>query len=243
MSPHVLFSQGRRVLRQLVLIAAASAGLAQAESIREPRSLGAFQTIVSSGSFDVRVRQADRTTVEIEGEPAAVAQIETTVEPSADGPVLHLRTKPGVRWGARQPVRVHVGTPELRAVTLRGSGDLEIGALKTPELRLGLRGSGDARIRGLQTERLSASLAGSGDLEADGQATRVSVSMAGSGGARLRGLASRQVEVSIAGSGDAEVQADESLSVQIAGSGDVRYAGPARVSQSVLGSGRVSPLR
>lgn len=243
MSPHVLSSHWRRVLRRLVLIAACGAGLAQAQSVREPRSLAAFQTIVSSGSFDVRVRQAERTTVEVEGEPAAVAQIVTTVETSADGPVLHLRTKPGVRWSARQPVRVHVSVPELRAVTLRGSGDLDIGALKTPELRLGLAGSGDARIRGLQTERLSASLAGSGDLEADGQATRVSVSMAGSGGARLRELASRQVDVSIAGSGDAEVQADESLSVRIAGSGDVRYVGPARVSQSVVGSGSVRPWR
>ena len=184
MSPRILISGSRRLFRQLVLLAACSAGLAQAESIREPRTLGAFQAIVSSGSFDVHVRQSERTTVEVEGESTIVAQIDTTVEPSADGPVLHLRTKPGARWRGLKPVRVHVGTPELRSVMLRGSGDLEISALKSPELRVGLRGSGDARIRGLQTERLSASLAGSGDLQADGQATRVSLSMAGSGSVR-----------------------------------------------------------
>lgn len=243
MHPALLIENARRLIRPLAFIAACGMGLAQAQPVREARPVGPFQALVSSGSFDVRIRQSDRTTVEVEGEPSVVAQIETVVEPSGDGAVLQIRARNGARWSSMQPVRIHVATPTLRAVSLRGSGDLEIQGLKTPELRLGLSGSGDARVSGLQTERFSASLAGSGDIRAEGQATRLSLSIAGSGDARLRELTSRQAEVSIAGSGDAEVHADESLSVQIAGSGDVRYAGGARVTRAVAGSGSVAPMR
>lgn len=214
-----------------------------AQAARETRTPGDFQAIVSHGAFDLRVQQADRVSVELEAEEAMLAQIETVVETSDRGAVLHIRPKSGVRWpwrwGADTAPKVRVAMPRLTGVTLRGSGDLKLEPFTTPELALSVVGSGDVRFNKLATDRLSVAISGSGDVRGDGKSEQVKLSIAGSGDARLGGLVAQSVEVKIAGSGNAEVFADQQLNISIAGSGDVRHGGAATPNTSIAGGGRV----
>lgn len=238
---HALRSTLLSTLATLLVTVTAIPGAAHAA--REQRATGDFQAIASSGAFDLRVRQGERTSVEVEGDEQAVAQVETVVESGSKGAVLKIRQRPGSSWrGSKAPV-IHVTTAQLTSVSLSGAGDLQLEAFKTPELVIALSGSGDASLRSIDAEQLRIRIAGSGDVSGDGRAARLTLSIAGSGEAKLRDLKSSHAEVSIAGSGDAEVHADQSLDVRIAGSGDVRYAGNATVKSKVVGSGSTRQLR
>jgi hypothetical protein len=212
-----------------------------ANAATERRTTPAFQSVVSSGPFDVQVRQAAQISLELEGDADVLAQIETVVE-GGDGGTLQIRPRRGVRLSWPKTVVVRIAMPQLQALALRGSGDLTVEAFQTPQLRVSIAGAGNVVIRALDTERLSLSISGSGDIRADGRARQTELNIAGSGNAKLRALAAEQVDVSIAGSGDAELRADKRLDVSIAGSGDVRYLGNPVVKRSVVGSGTVQAL-
>ncbi|MCE2659057.1 MAG: DUF2807 domain-containing protein [Rubrivivax sp.] len=225
-----------------VLVFGLGLGLSDpASAATERRSTPTFQSIVSSGPFEVQVRQAAQIGVELDGDADVLAQIETVVE-GVDGGTLQIRPRRGVRLSGPRPVVVRIAMPQLQAVALRGAGDLTVEAFQTPQLKVSIAGAGNAVMRALDTERLTLNISGSGDMRADGRARQTQLNIAGSGDAKLRGLVAEQVEVSIAGSGSAELRADKALDVSIAGSGDVRYVGNPVVKRSVVGSGTVQPL-
>jgi hypothetical protein len=231
-------------LLPLIAVALAS-GLVPggAWAARVVRDTGEFQSIVSHAPVQLRVRQGERSSVEIEGDDEVIAQLQTLVEQGSDGPVLRIDFKRGARLRSQRPAIVHVVARQLQAVALRGAGDLFLEALRVPAFRLSIAGSGDARLQGLETEQLAIGISGSGGVKGEGRTQRLSLSIAGSGQAQLRGISATRVEVSIAGSGDAEVHADQTLDVSIAGSGDVRHAGAAVARSTVQGSGTVKPMR
>ncbi|ODV08556.1 MAG: hypothetical protein ABT20_11930 [Rubrivivax sp. SCN 70-15] len=202
---------------------------------------GDFDAIALAGSIDLVVHQAAKQAVTVSADDNVLALIETVVEQRAAGPTLVIRFKRGESLRRVSKAEVRVDVVHLRALSSAGSGDLRVGALTTPTLKLSLSGSSDARLQGLSTGSLEVSIAGSGDIGASGSAKQVRVGIAGSGDADLAALNADAVSVHIAGSGDASVTANQQLEVSIAGSGDVRYGGAVtNVKSSVAGSGSVT---
>jgi hypothetical protein len=203
----------------------------------ERRVVGEFEAIAQEGSIDLIVRQTGKEGVEVSAEDRLLPQIETVVE----NRTLQVRFKRGEWVRSHRNIRVTVDVIKLNAVTMAGSGDVQIEGVKTPSLKLTLSGSADAQLRRLDADALEVRISGSGDVTADGRARQVKVSIAGSGDAELAGLEADEVSVRIAGSGDANVTANKSLDVAVAGSGDVRYGGMvASVKSSMAGSGSIS---
>jgi len=227
----------------LALGAAPFAGAATVGSgtaATETRDVSGFAAIAMKGNIDVVVRQAERESVQVSTDANLLPLLQTVVEGSGDQRSLRIQWKSGESISTRSRTVVTVDVVRLGAVTLAGSGDLDLQALKTPALTLSVSGSSDALLRKLDTGDLRISVAGSGDVQARGKATRVDVSIAGSGDVQTRELAADDVRVSIAGSGDASVSATRTLEVSIAGSGDVDYGGGAtQVRSRVVGSGTV----
>lgn len=207
----------------------------------EVRPASDFDAIAASASIDVVVRQAAKEAVTVEAEDNILPLVETVVEAAGSGRRLVIRFKRGESISTRKPVKVTVDVVRLGAVSMAGSGDLDVQALKTPALKVSLAGSSDARFAGLATEAFELSISGSSDVVAAGNARRVSLSIAGSGDAKMGKLMADDVSISIAGSGDAEVHADRSLEVSAAGSGDVVWSGNAtQVKSRIAGSGSVT---
>lgn len=227
----------------LFVTAFAGIGMAsEAQAAVETRSTATFQSIVSSGAFDIQVRQGEQISVELEGDEGVLALIETIVD-AEDGGTLRVQPKRGARMPSFKNPVVRITLPQLQAVALRGAGDLKLESFNAPQLRLSISGSGNAVFKSLTSEKLVLSISGSGDIRGDGRAQQLKLSIAGSGDAKLRALSGDQVDVSIAGSGSAEVAAEKTLNVRIAGSGDVRYLGTPAIKTSVAGSGSVKSLR
>lgn len=222
------------------LPAAHAATTGSGKSATEAREASGFAAIAMRGDIDVVVRQGTREAVQVSADDNLLPLLQTVVEGSGDQRTLRIQWKSGESIRTRSRTVVTVDVVKLTAVSLSGSGDLALGALKTPSLALSISGSSDAKIEQLDAGQLSVSISGSGDVQASGKASKLDVSISGSGDVRMRELVAEDANVSIAGSGDASVNASKALAVSIAGSGDVEYTGGAMLAKArVAGSGSI----
>ena len=213
------------------------------EIASETRDVGSFDGIALSGGFKVLVRQNSTTRLELKADKNLLALIETKVVEGSKGRTLEIAPKRGVNLSATVTPVITVDMVQLRALSIAGSGDVRVEAMKTGSVDVSIAGSGDIRFTDLDSDRLGVKVAGSGDVTATGRTDKLDVSVAGSGDVKLRGLVAQEAKVSIAGSGDAQVQAVKTLKVSVSGSGDVAYLGSPEISLSVAGSGKVRKLQ
>lgn len=212
------------------------------EVATEARDLGSFDGIALTGGFKVLVRQGTAARFELKGDKNVLPYIETRVIDGSKGRTLEIGPKKGYSLSTTVTPLITVDLAQLRAVSISGSGDIRIEAMKTPAVDASISGSGDIKFIDLSSEQLTLRVAGSGDIMAAGRTGSLSISVAGSGDVKARSLEASDVKVSIAGSGDAQVQAVKTLKVSISGSGDVAYVGSPEISMSVAGSGKVKKI-
>lgn len=203
----------------------------------EVRAVSGFQAVALEGAMTVKVARADSTQVQVSGSDRALALVETMVETREGVPTLVVRSRRSWFNQASDTV-VQVQGPQFQALSVAGSGTLQVRLSNQPSLRLATAGSGELGVEGVTAHRIDVQVAGSGDVRVRGAAQNLTVSVAGSGDAWLGELEAEDVRVSVAGSGDARVNARQRLRASVAGSGDVRYRGPARdVVVTTTGSG------
>jgi hypothetical protein len=228
-----------RIAAPVALMLACIAMAAAAER-HETRAVSGFHAVALSAPIKVELVQGDAEGMTLDGDEAALAEIETVVE---DGS-LKIRNKSHSWFSGPDMSRVvaHVSAKTIDGLSTAGSGDIRTASLRTKDLKVSIAGSGDVRIETLAASDVQVSIAGSGDVLVGGKADVVHTSIAGSGDMKASKLESRESSVSIAGSGDAMLWAHDSIHVSIMGSGDVRYYGDPAVNKSVLGSGEVKRM-
>ena len=182
--------------------------------IDETRATAPFTRIEVHGDLDVTILQGPRSHVTVEGEPAAVALVDTKVN---DGTL-------SVRWRGQSdpddPVSVEVGVESLEGIDLFGSGN--------------------ATVEGIRAQKFEAILYGSGDMTLEGTAKKFKSAVYGSGEIDAEDLITESTQASVEGSGEAWVFAKRHLHARVHGSGEVLYSGaPRRVNKRVQGSGSV----
>jgi hypothetical protein len=219
----------------------APAAAAQASAQAERHfAVGAFESIAVAGPYNVIVTPGRAHGVRASGSPAALDQLDVTVERGA----LRIGTQRGGWLRRAQRVRgtatIHVTTPRLASASIAGSGDMRIERVEARSFSASVAGSGDMDIGRIRAEDARFSIAGSGNIRAAGGAGSANLSIAGSGDMDLRDFETRTARVSVMGSGDVRLRATEHASVSVMGSGDVQVTGGARCDVNRRGSGRVS---
>lgn len=180
----------------------------------EPRAVATFNKIELRGAFDVKVICQRDQSIDIQADDNLLPFIYSEV----DGSTLKIGTRQ--KFSTRTPIQITITVPNLEALSLAGSGDVEVIEVNNQQLAINLAGSGDVRLSGT-TKAVNLSLAGSGDIDA-------------------QELFSDSAKVSVAGSGNVVVNAEKDLETRIAGSGDVTYYGnPTNVVKKVAGSGSI----
>lgn len=175
-----------------------------------------FDKVVSNGSVDVIVTKGDSNGLKVKADDNITPLVKTRVE---DG-VLHVETEGSYNTQHCPQVILQLDHP-LTAVTLTGSGDMQ--------------------ISGQDGAQLTATLQGSGDLSVSGRVDQLNLSSMGSGDFNGQGLVADKAAVNSMGSGDTTVKADN-LNVQLMGSGDCYYVGSPKLTKSVMGSGDIEQL-
>lgn len=136
-------------------------------------------------------------------------------------------------------VRWDLVLPAVEAVTVSGSGHVEVVSTESPDLALVVEGSGDIDVVDAAAEAVTADITGSGRIAVTGTSARQEVRIEGSGIYQADQLDSREATVVVEGSGTADVQVSGRLDARVSGSGSVRYTGDAAVTKAVDGSGEV----
>jgi hypothetical protein len=200
------------LLAMVVASGVAHADIRSASEVRLPE----FHSIELAGGLDVEITVGPTASVAISGDPDVVDKVTTVV----NGSTLVIDTKARWHLHTRNPLVAHVTVPELRSVTLNGSGRMTVSGVASPSFAIDLAGSGSLTVAG-STGSLRATLDGSGSVEA----TRLTV---------------KDAAIALGGSGNVSLSASQSVDAKLTGHGNIRVLGhPARVERSVSGSGNI----
>ncbi|MGP1992848.1 head GIN domain-containing protein [Zobellia laminariae] len=204
------------------------------------RSVGDYESIAISGSFDIDLVSGSEGALIVKGEENFLEYIVTEVENGK----LVIRVKKGVNLKPsihKGGIHVQVPVESIDALSLSGSGDI-VGhtTLKTADFKTSMSGSGDITLD-VDTETLSASMSGSGDMNLSGNTRDFKATISGSGDIKAFDLNADNVEATVSGSADIKVTANEKLKARVSGSGDINYRGnPKKVDTKTSGSGDIS---
>jgi len=181
----------------------------------EHRNVSGFSKIDMEGAYDITVKVGPAAGVDLSGDDNLLKLIETKIK----GDTLVVSSKKNLR--TKKPLKVTITTPNLKAFSLEGAGDVD--------------------ISGINESEFSVDLSGAGDLKASGQAKKLHATLSGAGDVQLYDLKSETVNASLSGTGNLKVWATKYLKASMSGVGDLSYKGhPAQVEKSSSGVGEVS---
>lgn len=206
----------------------------------DTRSIGSFHSVVLAVHAKLKINQGDGGSVSITGDDNIVPLVQAVVEDGA----LTIRwvEKGSYSTRFRNDLEIVVSAKNIDALTIDGSGEIQVDRLKTPKLNATIHGSGDIGVAALDADSLAATIKGSGSITAAGRADALEVSVAGSGELLAAKLQSSRAKVDLHGSGEATLRARDELKAVIAGSGQINYYGKPKLSSEVAGSGRIRQL-
>jgi hypothetical protein len=186
----------------------------------EKRDVEKFDAVTLKGSADVFITVGEKTEVTVTADDNILPYVTTEVEENT----LVISTKPHTSLHYKE-LKVFITTPDLSAIKLDGSGDIEVEGLKGDSFKIDVNGCGDVAAKG-QVQKLDCLIKGSGDLA-------------------LGDLEAKAVNIKIAGSGDAKINAVESLQAKISGSGDIAYKAhdKLKIVKKILGSGEINKIQ
>lgn len=202
---------------------------------KETRRVGTFDAIELDGAVDLRLTQGAKPSVVVEAPDSAVSLIQTT----ASSGRLRVAMTECVRTSGAV-MRVHVTVPTLRAIEVRGAGEVEgVGTLRGDELALTVHGAGELTLA-LQVDALAIAVYGAGELTLTGRAATQRVDIHGAGEIEGFGLTSARAIVRVYGAGEVEVHATDELDAEIGGAGEITYRGkPKKLRKAIHGVGEI----
>lgn len=187
--------------------------------VEESRHLShRFDQILSNGSVDVEVVAGPANSLKVQADDNILPLVKTRVQ---DG-ILYVDSEGSYKTRHRPRVLLELPHP-ISAVTLNGSGNMDISDQ-----------AGDS---------FSAKLVGSGNLRMQGKVTNLSLNSLGSGQFDGKDLITDQATLRCMGSGHSIVHADRFLDVHLMGSGDCSFAGNPKVTRQIMGTGVLAPLQ
>lgn len=186
--------------------------------ISETRDVSGFDSVALEGSGKVTISVGEGESVTVEADDNIVPLIQTRVE----NDTLVISTKNNTNITTRNTVRVNISMKSLKAIYLKGSGEINASGVA----------GGNVEIQ----------LPGSGNITVNGTADSLKISLPGSGNVTCDGLKAKSATISLNGSGNITAYASESLDATLNGSGTIRYSGsPTQVNKSINGSGTINP--
>ncbi|MEP7014861.1 MAG: DUF2807 domain-containing protein [Verrucomicrobiota bacterium] len=179
----------------------------------DQRSIGAFDELQASGSFDIQWRN---------GPPSLSITTDRNLLQYISGEItdnrLRLRTRE--RLSPSHGIKVVVMSPSRNGAKISGAVDLTVPELAGPKFYFQSTGASDVKLDG-NIDELLADMTGASDLNAKNLHTKIA-------------------EISTTGAADADISVSETLRVSITGAGTVNYHGnPPTIEKHVTGAGSI----
>lgn len=168
-------------------------------------------TIVLNGPGTLIIQQGNNESFSIEGDPAIISKITTTVS----GNQLQITN---TNSGNNTAVKYRITIKNLASITLNGGGE--------------------GNITGLNVSTLTSTL-DSGRLFLSGSANQQTMTVNGNGEINARNLTGQTATVTINGAGTATVNVTQTLNAIVNGGGSIFYIGNPTVNKQVNGNGQI----
>lgn len=196
---------------------------------------GPFEQLDIEGAAQVRLSQADRDEVIVQGGGNVDVQL-------VDG---RLRINPSGDWKFwnSDRLQVHVRMRKLTRLSLSGTGDVHAPArFVCDRLSISISGAGLARFDDLKAAQLRFDISGAGDGQLAGQVDEFKLAISGKGKVAAEQLRAGLAVVAISGVGQARLWAVDELRVGVSGVGHVDYWGEPTVKRGTTGIATVNSL-
>jgi hypothetical protein len=224
------------MIRHLALFAIAATTPLSAAPLPRNFSVGSFDRVRVEAPFAVTLATGRAPFARAEGPAAALDLIDLRVE----GRTLIVRQRSG--WNGRGmgvPVRISLGTPDIRSAYLLGSGSLAIDRLRGLSVEISVAGPGSLSVGDIAADRLSAGIQGSGGLTLAGKVKSATFALRGSPTISGSSLQADELTIAAEGTGEVEAAVRSRATVTAAGTVQVRLGGAPACILKVSGSALV----
>lgn len=178
----------------------------------------------------LQITQGERESLTIEARPEILAQITTTVRGGQliiqlDGSFMDKLGFALSTSFTRPMVRYLLTVKNLSGLDLAGFVQANAAELQSGDLNLTLKGAGEMTIGALTAQNLTVDLQGTGRIELSGQVGEQRVAIQGPSSYQARNLKTRRTSLKLKGIGRASVWAVDELEIKVRGLGQVEVRG------------------
>lgn len=200
-----------------------------------------FERIRLDGDFRVKVVNGVAPYARAKGSMRGLDGVSVTVE----GRTLVVRAAKSASWGGfpgneSGPIEIEVGTHELSAVYVNGSGALEINRAKGLKFDISGQGAGLITIEAVDVDQLSLSLAGAASARLGGTAGKATIMVRGTSVLDAPTLSVKDVVIGAQGPATVRLNATKTAKVDAAGVASVVLTGNPSCTVKTQGSASVS---
>jgi len=212
--------------------------LGSGKIISETRPISGFTALELNGIGTLIIEQGSKESLEVTAEDNIINYLKSDVY----GRNLRLSVDDFVSIDPTEEIIFHLTVKNLERIELSGLGNIEIEALKTPNLDLEISGAGSANIRDLQADSLNLDISGLGNVEIGGSVEDQRIELSGAGNYNADGLKSNEASIEISGTGKAVLWVENELDAELSGMGNLEYYGSPILSTEMSGIGTVKSL-
>ena len=230
-------------MRTFLLAAAVCAFAAPASAATRNFGITGFEKVRVDGPFKVKLTTGVAPFASASGSPAALDRV--AIDVRGDTLVVHSDVD---SWGGYPgkdvgPVEISLGTHELSAAWLNGSGSLSINRVSGLTFGLSVQGSGVGEIRDARVDQLNVSVLGSASARLAGQAGKMTAIIRGISALDASALSTKDATLGAEGAATISADVSNSVTVDASGPATVRLAGAAACTLKVSGSASVTGCR
>ncbi len=202
-----------------------------------------FQKVRVDGPFKVTLTTGVAPFARATGSPAALDRI--AIEVRGDTLIVHNNLDSWSNYSGETsgPVEITLGTHDLSAAWLNGSGTLAIDRVKGLTFDLSVQGSGLGAIQQVNIDQLNVSVVGTASARLAGQAAKVTAVIRGISGLDAAGLSTKDATLGADGAATIAAHVSNSVTVDASGPATVTLTGAPSCILRVKGSATVSGCR
>ncbi|HXS49680.1 MAG TPA: DUF2807 domain-containing protein [Sphingomicrobium sp.] len=227
-------------MRSFLFIAALSAAAAPASGATRNFEITSFSKVRVDGPYKVTLKTGVAPFASATGSQAALDRIAIDVR----GDTLVIRSSLD-SWGGYPgqdvgPVEISLGTHDLSAAWLNGSGALSIDKVKGLSFDLSVQGSGVGTIADTNVDQLQVNVVGTASARLAGQAAKMTAVIRGISSLDAAALSTKDANLAADGAGTIAADVTNSVTVNATGPATVRLTGAPSCTLRVAGSAIVS---
>lgn len=230
-------------MRTFLFLAASLAIAAPASAATRNFGITSFEKVRVDGPFKVTLKTGVAPFAKASGSPAALDSV--AIEVRGDTLVVHgnLDSWGGYPGKDSGPVEISLGTHDLSAAWVNGSGVLSIDRVKGLKFGLSVQGSGAGEIGQANVDQLSVTVMGSANARFAGDAGKLTAVIRGISSLDASALSAKDATLGADGSATIAANVSDSVTVDASGPATVRLSGGPACTLHLSGSASVSGCR